>query len=679
MNVSSLILAVLLVGAFGFFLFHARRLVRIMHLAKQPLSRTDQPWERLAGVARFVFGNEKLFREPIPGLMHFLIFWGFVILTIGTLEMFAVGIHPRATFAWIGRPLYAGLYWLQDLLAFLVILAVVYAIARRLFFVPPRMRGLDRHARIDGLVILGLILALMVTLLTTRGAAIALGEPEGPGAVWQPFSRWTGLFLAGMSPGALAVFHQVSWWSHVLIVLGFLVYLPFSKHLHIVAATPNVYFRKLEPVGRLTKPNLEDETVEAFGANRLREFTWRDVLDAYSCTECGRCTSVCPANATGKPLDPRKIITDIRAFALDRGRALAAAGDNGGHGEGAAAPGAGGAGVEVEEPGIIGRYTTDEELWACTTCGACVEACPVLIEHVQKIVDERRHLVLMESRFPKEAESALRGFETQSNPWGLPPEQRLDWAEGLGVRTLADHPEAEYLYYVGCAGAYDDRNKRVSRAVVKVLNAAGVDFAVLGREERCNGECARRIGNEYLAQSMMSELAEILNGYRVKKIITACPHCFNTLKNEYPDFGGRFEVEHHSQLISRLVTSGALKLKPSGADVVYHDSCYLGRYNQVYEEPRDAIAAATGRAPKEGFRIRDKSFCCGAGGGRMWMEEHTGKMVNIERVEELLQTGAGTIGAACPFCMTMVSDGVKAKGATAVVKDLAEIVAESLA
>jgi ferredoxin len=325
-----------------------------------------------------------------------------------------------------------------------------------------------------------LIFGLMVTLITTRAAAIALGRPEGAGAAWQPFSAAVAGTLSGLSSPSLELFHSISWWKHVAIVLGFLVYLPFSKHLHIVTATPNVYFRRLEPVGRLTRPNLEDESVEIFGANQIESFTWRDVLDGYSCTECGRCTSVCPAHTTGKPLDPRKIITDIRAFALDQGRAVAAGRADGGRSAGEE-PG--------KEAGIIGSYTSEEELWACTTCGACVEACPVLIEHVQKIVDERRHLVLMESRFPKEAAGALRGFETQSNPWGLPPEQRLDWADGLKVRTLAEHPEAEYLYFVGCAGAYDDRNKRVTRAMVKILDAAAVDFAVLGREERCNGEC----------------------------------------------------------------------------------------------------------------------------------------------------------------------------------------------
>jgi Fe-S oxidoreductase len=674
----TIVMAVLLLAAFGFFAYHMRRLIGTMRLARQPLARTDRPLDRVAGVVRFVLGNQRLFKEPIPGLMHFVIFWGFVILTAGTLELFATALDRGWTFAFLGRPAYGALTWLQDVLAFLVLLACVWALARRLFFLPPRMRGLDRHARIDGIFILGLIFGLMVTVLTTRGAAIARGLPEGPGAEYVPFSRATAVLLGGLSPGALEVFHPVSWWLHVLLVLGFLAYLPFSKHLHIVAAAPNVYFRKLEPVGRLSKPDLEDESVETFGANQLRSFAWKDVLDGYACTECGRCTSVCPANATGKPLDPRKIITDLRAYAIARGKAAAgaagAAGTNGGGGAG----GEGGNGRAAADPGIVGTYTGEDELWACTTCGACVEACPVLIEHVQKIVDERRHLVLMESRFPKEAEGALRGFDTQSNPWGLPPEQRLDWAEGLEVKTMAEHPEAEYLLYVGCAGSYDDRNKRVTRALVKILQAAGVDFAVLGTEERCNGECARRIGNEYLAQSMMAELTEVLNRYQVKRIITACPHCFNTLRNEYPAFGGHYEVHHHSQLIGQLVAAGRLKLKPSGADVVYHDSCYLGRYNRVYDEPRLAIAVATGRTPREGERIRERSFCCGAGGGRMWMEEH-GKKVNVERAEELIATGAGTIGAACPYCMTMVSDGVKEKGAAVEVKDVAELVAEALA
>jgi Fe-S oxidoreductase len=671
MPLSTIAMAILLIVSFGFFAYHARRLVSYMHLAG-PIDRCDRKGDRIAGVISFVLGQKKLFKDPLPGLMHFTIFWGFIVLTIGTLELFAIGLHEGWSFAWLG-PLYGPLFFVQDLLATLVALAIIYAVFRRLVLRPARLESLKADAKRDGLFILGLIFFLMITILTTRGAAITLGEPEGPGVAWQPFSKAVAPLFAGMPEGSLRVFYHLSWWLHVLLVLGFLCYLPFSKHLHIGAAVFNVYFRNLEPTGRLTKLDLEDESIETFGANQLADFTWRDVLDGYACTECGRCTELCPAQNTGKPLDPRKIVHDIRVYAMDRGKAMAAAGGTGnGNGEGG--------GENGDDPGIINTYTSTDEIWSCTTCGACVEACPVLIEHVQKIVDMRRHLVLMESAFPSEAEPALRGFETNSNPWGLPADQRMEWAEGLEVPLIADRPDAEYLYYVGCAASYDDRNKKVARALIKVLEAAGVSYAVLGTEETCNGECARRIGNEYLAQEMMMALVETLNGYHVKRIIAACPHCYNTLKNEYPQFGGHYEVIHHADFILGLIRDGRLQLAGKlDTDVAFHDSCYLGRYNGVYDSPRQTIQAVTGRAPIEGERVRDKSFCCGAGGGRMWMEEH-GTKVNVDRVDELVRTGATTIGAACPFCMTMMTDGLKERGKDeeVQVKDLAELVAEAL-
>ncbi|MGD8396884.1 MAG: (Fe-S)-binding protein, partial [Candidatus Eiseniibacteriota bacterium] len=506
MALSSIAMAVLLVVSFGFFFHHARRLYRYMHLAG-PIERSDRVGARIAGVASFVLGQRRLFKDPLPGLMHCTIFWGFLILTVGTLELFVIGLHESWDFSWLG-PLYGPLYLAQDLLAALVAVAIVYAVFRRLVLRPRRLESLAADAKRDGLFILGLIFFLMVTILTTRGAAIALGAPEGPGTAWQPFSTLCAPLMRAVFGNALAIAYPVSWWLHVLLVLGFLCYLPFSKHLHIVAAAPNVYFRNLEPTGRLTKLDLEDESIEHFGANQLAHFTWRDVLDGYACTECGRCTDVCPANHTGKPLDPRKIVHDIRVYAMDRGRAVPGNGATTGHGDGGggngAAAGDGDAGDAGDDPGIINHYTTTEELWACTTCGACVEACPVLIEHVQKIVDMRRHLVLMEGSFPGEAEPAMRGFETNSNPWNIPAEQRMDWAEGLDVPLIADHPDAEYLYYVGCAASFDDRNKKVARAMVRLLETAGVSYAVLGTEETCNGECARRIGNEYVAQEMMA-------------------------------------------------------------------------------------------------------------------------------------------------------------------------------
>ncbi len=661
MGPSTVVMAVSLVAAAAFFGFHAKRLAGYTRLALAPLDRNDQRVRRLGGALSQVLGHTKLLRDPIPGAMHFLIFWGFLVLAVGTLEAFAVGLNPKWSFAFLGMPVYGWLSVVQDVLAALVALAVCYAVFRRLVLKPPRLDSLAADAKRDGLLILGWILVLMVTLLVARAAAIALGEPEGAGAAWQPVSRALAPLIAGSSPAALHVIRQSNWWGHVFLVLGFLCYLPFSKHLHIVAALPNIFFRNLGSRGRLSKLDLEDESIETFGANQLADFTWRDVLDGYACTECGRCTDVCPAATTGKPLDPRKIIHDIRVYAMDRGAELAHQ-------------------APVEEPGIIRTLTSEEELWSCTTCAACMEACPVAIEHVQKIVDMRRHLVLMESSFPDEAQTALRGFETNSNPWGVPAEQRMDWSEGLNVPTLADKPNAEYLYYVGCAASFDERNKAVARAVVKCLEAAQVDFAVLGAEETCNGECARRIGNEYLAQEMMASLTETLNRHNVKRIITGCPHCFNTLRHEYPDFGGHYEVHHHTTLIDRLIANGQLQLDEgaSADSVVFHDSCYLGRYNDIYNAPRRAIRTVTGAPAREGRRSRQESFCCGAGGGRMWMEEH-GTKVNLERVDELLETGATTIGASCPFCMVMMTDGVKEKGREDVqVKDIAELVAETL-
>ncbi len=665
MALSSLAMAVLLIAAFTFFGYHARRLFRYMHLAG-PIARTDQVGARLAGVGEFVLAQRKLFKDPLPGLMHCIIFWGFLVLTVGTLELFAIGLNHSWNFAWLG-PLYGPLYLAQDLLATLVGIAIIVAVGRRLFACPPRLASLKPEAKQDALFILSLIFFLMVTVLTTRGAAIALGEPEGPGVAWQPFSVMVAPLLTSIPAGPLTWFHAISWWLHVVLVLGFLVYLPFSKHLHVAAAIPNVYLRNLDPRGQLTKLDLEDESIETFGANQLADFTWHDVLDAYACTECGRCNEVCPATTTGKPLEPRKILHDLRVYAMERGKLVV-----------------GKSAEEIEaaeDPGIIGNHITNDELWSCTTCAACMEACPVLIEHVQKIVDMRRHLVLMESSFPSEIEPSLRGFETNSNPWGLPTEQRADWAEGLEIPLMADKPDTEYLYYVGCGSCYDERGQHIARALVKILQAAGVDFAILGNEEICDGECARRLGNEYLAQEMMTALVETLTRYNVKRIITACPHCYNTLRNEFGQFGGDYEVHHHTEFVVQLLAAGRLELRPdaTGGDIVFHDSCYLGRYNDVYDQPRQLIAAATGRKPREAPRQRDKSFCCGAGGGRMWMEEH-GPKINVTRIEELVGTGAKTISAACPYCMTMLIDGLKEtnQDEQVTVKDPIELLAAAL-
>ncbi|MBI3303512.1 MAG: (Fe-S)-binding protein [Deltaproteobacteria bacterium] len=453
---------------------------------------------------------------------------------------------------------------------------------------------------------------------------------------------------------------------HNLTVLVFLNLLPRSKHFHIITAIPNVFFRKLEPAGALSKMDLEQ--AETFGTSHIDQFTWKQVLDMYSCTECGRCSSHCPATMSGKRLAPRQLLLDLRDYLYAHQQEMI---DKK-------------LGTEAEEVGekIVGeRLIHDDVLWACTTCRACEEACPVLIEYVDKIVDMRRHLVQEEARFPTELTRTFKGMETQGNPWGLNHEKRVDWAQGLDVPLLAEHPEAEYLYFVGCAGAFDDRNKKATIAFAKILKKAGVSFAILGPEEPCNGETARRLGNEYLFQSMAQNAIEVFRTYGVKKIIVNCPHCFNTLKNEYPQFDGHYEVIHAAELLSRLLQDGKLTLQDGMPKrVTYHDSCYYGRYNAVYDTPREVLVRVPGTQLQEMQRHKHTGMCCGGGGGWMWMEEPPDKRVNHLRVEQALETDPDIIAVSCPFCMIMLGDGLKAKNAEERVQllDVAEIVGNAV-
>ncbi|MCH7473027.1 (Fe-S)-binding protein, partial [bacterium] len=630
-----------------------------------------------------VFGQYRLLRGDFPaGLMHFFIFWGFVILLLNIVHFLISGFAPAADLhlPFLGRDdALGGAYLLlRDVIEVLVALAVLYAVYRRLIVKPKRL-SLSGEA----LLILFLIFMVMATDWTMNGALVGMGKITAHPL--SPVEQYLGGALAAYGPTASEWVYGVSWWAHLVTLLLFLNILPLSKHFHVLLSPFNVYLRELGQVGKLRKIDFEAE--EDFGISRPEQLNWRNWLDAYSCTECGRCDHFCPAHQTGKVLSPQHIITGTRELIYAHmpkmlvkiAQANAAAKQSGnGNGSGDI--------VLFEEgdpdlPAFVGEVHLDEALWACTTCGACDTHCPLFIEHVNPIMEMRRHLVMeQEGRFPKELQSMFTGLERQGNPWGLPAHTRMDWAEGLSVPTLESNPGAEYLYFVGCFGSFDARAKPTTLAMMQLLDHAGVDYAVIGKQECCNGDPARRCGHEYLAQSLVEQLCGIFKEMQPKKVITACPHCFNTFKNEYMDFGVEFEeVMHHSEFLTRLIKKGKLAV---GADhssplqkVVFHDSCYLGRYNEVYDEPRDVLQSVPGVELVEAKFSRDRGFCCGAGGGRMFMEETEGTRVNKFRYEQLVETGAQAVAVACPFCKTMLDDAAKEAGAS----ELSQLQVEDIA
>ncbi|MBV9802996.1 MAG: (Fe-S)-binding protein, partial [Solirubrobacterales bacterium] len=512
---------------------------------------------------------------------------------------------------------------------------------------PNRFRG-SHLGEAD--LILGLIATIVISLLLWHASRIALHLNEWPHA-WAPVS--SGLSHLFADNQATKILERVFVWIHVLTILGFLAYLPHSKHLHIFVAAVNVWFGRTRAGGRLEPLKFDDPDVPEeelrFGAGTATDLTWKQVLDTFSCTECGRCQDACPAYATGKILSPKLVIMGLRDAVF----------------------------AETEDAPLVPDAVPAESIWDCVTCGACIQACPVSIEHVDHIVDLRRHLVMVESSFPAESEPMLRDIERASNPWGKPQSERADWAADLGIRVLEPgDPAPEYLYWVGCASSFDERARKAAQATAKVLQAAKVDFAILGPRESCTGDPARRIGNEYVFQAFAEQNVETLNEAGITRIVTGCPHCFNTLANEYPDFGGRYEVIHHSELLSTLVREG--RVNPQRAEqtpITYHDSCYLARHNDVLEAPRQ-IVSAIGK-PIEMRRSGKQTFCCGAGGAHMWMEERASP-INQERVREAAATGAGTLAVACPFCTVMLDDGVQGEGADLRVVDVATLLSEAI-
>ena len=592
---------------------------------------------------------QTLLRDPAAGIMHSLIYFSFLVLLAVTTVL---EINHQVPEAWkfLNGNVYMAYSFIGDLAGLCLFVGVMWAIIRRYVQRPYRIRikSKPEHA-----VILGVFLAITVTGFGTEAWRIAeMGMPS--------FERWSfvGWPLAKLIENSsnLAGGHQVWWILHVLTFFAFLVILPVTMLRHMFTSPLNMYLKDRErPKGAMKPmPNLMETELESFGASTIEDFTWKQLLDLDACTMCGRCTSVCPAHATGKSLDPREIV-------LKSGEVMAATGT-----------------PQVSPPlGVVADITisanslfervTPEEVWACTSCKACDEICPVNIEILDKILDMRRYLSLMESNFPTELGNAYRSMENSGNPWGMSQADRGDWAEkfeGIEILDGSSPLEAEYLYWVGCAGSFDDKNKKVTQAMAQLLQRSGISFSILGPSELCTGDPARRSGNEYIFQMLAMQNIETLNGMGVKKIITQCPHCFNTLANEYPQMGGNYEVVHHSQFLEFLIDSGKLDLSKAKLEerVVYHDSCYLGRHNDVYMAPRNVIGSLGGIEIVEASRNGTKGMCCGAGGGRMWMEESTGKQVNIERSQELLRTGATKIAVACPFCYIMIDDGVKAQG-----------------
>ncbi len=660
-------------------------------LKATPVDRLDRIPERIQAVLVYAFGQKKFVqREPRPdtalseqtaGWMHFFIFWGFTILAIQVVTMFGRGFADDFYVPLFSPHLLGGPYlFLKDVMEVLVLGAVGVALYRwgvshpkRLYGYKPAEERLAGHSHWEAYLILVFIGCIMLGGLLYDGGRMVYKSAD-PGVqaemAWQPCSYLVGRLLGRMGVGTATFFSNAGWWLHNCVILVFLNLLPLSKHFHIITSLPNVFFIKTEPRGALSKMDLENAT--RFGTSYINQFTWKQVLDMYSCTECGRCASHCPATISGKELAPRQLLLNLRDYVYEHESELLAAKPAGGDGAEALTVG----------DNIVGeRLIHDNVLWDCTTCRACEEACPVMIEYVDKIVDMRRHLVQEEARFPAELTRTFKGMETQGNPWGIDAAQRAAWAEGLDIPLMADHPDAEYLYFVGCAGSFDDRNKRTTVALSKILKKAGVDFAILGSEELCNGETARRLGNEYLFQSMAQACADVLNGYKVKKILTNCPHCFNTLKNEFPQFGGNYEVIHATEFVKQLIAGGKIQFKLNGAQAItYHDSCYLGRYNNIFDAPRDILQLIPGVELREMDRSRKFGMCCGAGGGRMWLEEEPTKRVNIKRVEQALDTHPDAVAVACPYCMTMVDDGLKSKNMEEKVKalDIMELVADAM-
>jgi Fe-S oxidoreductase len=638
-NLQPWVLIFLILSALTAFILSAWPKLQLLLKAGKE-NRTDQPLKRAFRTLSVAFGQTRLLKEPKSGWMHAVIFWGFLILLARAGEFFFIGLFPNiASHFSVTAPLVLPYSWVKDGVIFMVTLAVFYALYRRMVIKPNRLT-----LSIEGLVILGLILVIVASDVLFDSAFLALNpdiEKSCPlAALFAPIVSLLGKSLIGH-------LHSLAYWMHVSAILFFLTLLPRSKHFHIVTSIPNVFLSNLNPGNGLHRIDFEDEEKETFGVTEVENFSWKQMLDLHTCTQCGRCDRVCPALATGKPLSPQQLTVNLRDHLNT-----------------------------PSDSTLLGDVIEDEVLWACTTCGACESACPVMIQYVDKVVDLRRGLVLTEDRYPKEFESAFKSLETQSNPWGFPKNSRADWAKALNIPIWDKTNPTEYLYFIGCNGSFDTRGKKISEAVVEALKQAGVSFSILGNSEGCTGDPARRAGNEYLFDMLASKNADTFQQQGVLKVITHCPHCLNSLKNEYPEFGVYLEVIHHSELLETLIADGKISVgEKTNDNMVVHDSCYLGRHNGVYDAPRNVLAAEAHNV-QEVEQSRENGTCCGAGGAGFLLEENTGTRMSHHRLDELMVTNPDTIAVSCPFCVLMLEDAVKAKGLEGKVKvrDIGEMI-----
>jgi Fe-S oxidoreductase len=691
--IRQIVFAATLLLTFIVFFYTVSRLIKYFRFTRKGFPVNDIG-KRFGLMLKVAFGQTKIFRMPVVGLFHALVFWGFCVILFGSIEMVIDGLSgAEKSLSFLGV-VHDVIMASGDVFALLVAIAIIIFIIRRTFIHVKRFEGIEMKSRshIDAAISLSMIGLLMVSLITMNtgyvGSKIIAGETLH--GVYPVSKLITGL-LPGVTAAQYHIMMETSWWVHILTIFFFANYLPYSKHFHVFMSVPNVFLSRLEPLGKLTNmdnitrevkmmldPNTAfsaapaDNPVERFGVRDAEDATWKNYFDSLSCTECGRCTSVCPANITGKKLSPRKIMMDLRARMKEKGPLMIKNGRD-----------------FNDNRSLIRDYITEEELWACTTCNACAMECPININHPSLIVDMRRYLVLEEASAPGELKSMFNNIENNGAPWQYSAEDRLNWTKDIGFEVpvfsemATDSRRPEYLFWVGCAGAFDDRYKKVVRAFTKILHRLNVSYAVLGREETCNGDPARRAGNEMLFQMQALQVIGLLKNYGITRIITTCPHCFNIFKNEYPDLGGHYEVTNYLQFLNSMINEGKLKLKKEmlkDNHITFHDPCYLGRANKIYSEPRSVVKSLTDNFVEI---KRNKSFalCCGAGGGQMFKEAEKGsKEVFIERTEEALATQANLIATACPFCMTMMTDGLKYKNREEEIRnvDIAELVEQAM-